>query len=498
MLSPSRFSFLNEELELSSAADWNNPGWEKLWLYHLHYFDDLTAADAVARTDWHRDLITRWIDDNPMGQGNGWEPYPTSRRMVNWIKWVLAGNLLPPDAVANLAIQARFLYKRLEWHILGNHLLANGKALIFAGLFFDGNEADAWRRKGIAIFMHQLKEQILEDGGHFERSPMYHAQVLEDILDILNMLHAFPQCVFPDRNALLQQCEIAGADMLAWLRVMRHPDGEIVLFNDAAFGDAAEPEALEEYAARLNVMARNRRSSIVYHDLSKFTCLNDTGYVRVDNGDMVAFLNVAPIGPDYIPGHAHADTLSFEFSMGRQRVIVDSGVSRYGEGSERRRQRGTAAHNTVEIDGQDSSEVWAGFRVARRAYPLDLRIDAEEGVVSCAHDGYRRLPGRPIHRREWRFQKGGLQVRDEIKGHFRKAVGRFHFHPDIKIMPAADGCDKGTIILPEGREISWHIEQGKGSLSETTWHPEFGLSIPNKSLEIHFMGREAMVDLSWK
>ncbi|MEN9780004.1 MAG: hypothetical protein RL014_1152 [Pseudomonadota bacterium] len=95
----------------------------------------------------------------------------------------------------------------------------------------------------------------------------------------------------------------------------------------------------------------------------------DSGYVRLDNGPAVALLDVAPVGPDYLPGHAHADTLSFELSVGAQRVLVNSGTSCYGSSAERLRQRGTAAHNTVVVNGQDSSEVWGGFRVARRPLP---------------------------------------------------------------------------------------------------------------------------------
>jgi len=550
---------LNEKHELSSAADWNNPAWEKLWLYNLHYFDDLNAEGGAARSDWHRALITRWVAENPVGKGNGWEPYPLSLRIVNWVKWAWAGNELPPVAVESLALQAHFLSRRLEWHILGNHLLANAKALIFAGLFFDGMEAERWLATGAAIFSRQLGEQVLSDGGHFERSPMYHAQVLEDVLDVVNALQTFPDPASAERAAVTETCSEAVPRMLAWLRTMTHPDGGIALFNDAAFGEAATPERLAAYAADLSFrpkgeifndqpslrfLSRPDESGLLRNDngstplprndilerspggnrgaVPHFSHLADTGYIRVDCGDMTAFLDVAPVGPDYLPGHAHADTLSFELSLGTQRVIVDSGVSRYGEGPERLRQRGTAAHNTVEIDGQDSSEVWGGFRVARRAYPRDLRIqenpaagkavprlsEIENGVfaagnpapaviVSCAHDGYRRLPGKPMHRREWKFSTDGLRVHDTIKGDFREAVGRFHFHPDIKIMQASDDGSEGKIVLPEGRKISWRIENGRGRLSETTWHPEFGISLLNQCLEVHFDGPETVVELSW-
>ena len=136
MLGKSEFVFLNESGEIEGVADWNNSEKEKLWLYNLHYFDDLNARDAVSRINWHSALLAQWIGDNPVGEGNGWEPYPLSLRIVNWIKWTLAGRELGEEARQSLAVQTRFLRARLETHLLGNHLFANAKALVFAGLFF--------------------------------------------------------------------------------------------------------------------------------------------------------------------------------------------------------------------------------------------------------------------------------------------------------------------------------------------------------------------------
>ncbi len=518
LLSASRFRFLNEEHGLSSAADWNNPAWGKLWLYNLHYFDDLNAESVEARSDWHRALIAGWVAENPVGLGNGWEPYPLSLRIVNWVKWAWTGSGLPPAAIESLALQARFLRRRLEWHILGNHLLANAKALIFAGLFFEGAEAERWLAKGASIFSDQLKEQVQADGGHFERSPMYHAQVLEDVLDVANAIGTIdfapgPATVQgnirfssidgnanespPHLSALQTQCLSLAPKMLAWLGVMSHPDGEMALLNDAALGGAPAPAALAAYAKRLGIEpGRPPVSAESESGEVRITHLEDTGYIRVDCAGMAAFLDAAPIGPDYLPGHAHADTLSFELSLGRQRVIVDSGVSRYGEGPERLRQRGTTAHNTVAIDGQDSSEVWGGFRVARRAYPRDLVIREAEGFVACSHDGYRRLPGKPVHRREWRFSVHGLQIRDRIEGPFREAAGYLHFHPDLQLTPT-EHCRGGRISLPDGRAVHWRIVQGRARLVDTTWHPEFGKTIPNQCLEIHFDSPETIVQIAW-
>ena len=384
MLSDESFRFLNVVGQVCCATDWNNPAQEKLWLYNLHYFDDLNAAGAADRLAWHRALMSRWVTDNPPGLGNGWEPYPTSLRLVNWIKWVLAGNNQEPWWIDSLAVQTRWLRRHIEWHLLGNHLFVNAKALVFAGLFFEGDEAAEWLAQGLKILGREVPEQVLPDGGHFELSPMYHAIILEDLLDLVNAANARPEQV--PEAMVLQWCEVAGR-MLRWLKGLIHPDGQIAFFNDSALGIAPDYATLAAYARRLGIESASIRPN------EKCTHFADSGYVRLQQGNAVALLDVARIGPDYLPGHAHADTLSFELSLFGQRVVVNSGTSQYGHGAERLCQRGTAAHNTVDVNGCDSSEVWGGFRVARRARPFGLAV--EEGdhalTVTCSHDGYRRL-----------------------------------------------------------------------------------------------------------
>lgn len=162
MLSSQRFRFVGREGELKTPSDWNGPEMPKLWLYNLHYFDDLRADGAISRSAWQRDLIAKWIQENPPTAGNGWEPYPASLRIVNWIAWALAGNDLGPIARQSLAAQVRVLGATLKYHLLGNHLLANAKALVFAGCFFSGNEADDWRQTGLDLLDAEFAEQILE------------------------------------------------------------------------------------------------------------------------------------------------------------------------------------------------------------------------------------------------------------------------------------------------------------------------------------------------
>jgi uncharacterized heparinase superfamily protein len=486
------FFLLNEAGSLDLVG-WNGCQKEKLWRYNQHYFDDLNAIDSFSRSCWHLALIEDWVTHQHPGAGVGWEPYPLSLRIVNWIKWALNGGPLSQEALQSLAVQARWLNKRLEVHLLGNHLFSNAKALVFAGLFFDGQEADVWLSEGLGILAKEIPEQILADGGHFERSPMYHAMALEDILDLINVTNCFTERLDHSQKLQILDWPRLAHLMHAWLQNMCHPDGEISFFNDAAFDVAPSFFELNAYIHRL-------LPSLQMASVKDFDCMGDSGYIRLAFGPAVALLDVAPLGPDYLPGHAHADTLSFELSIDRQRVLVNSGTSCYGVNIERLRQRGTPAHNTVVIDDQDSSEVWGGFRVARRAYPIDLRMIKKTGFyaeVSCAHNGYHRLPGKPLHNRTWHMDKTGLIVIDQIFGAYRRAEARFHFHPDLQVQIQSDE-KQGTILLPNGKKIIWQLEVGKAELESTSWHPRFGSSIYNKCLKIILFEGKSKLHLNWE
>lgn len=467
LLAPNRFAFLNEAHELTSASDWNNETWTRLWLYNLHYFDDLNAAGAERREDWRRSLIERWIVENPPAKGVGWKPYPLSLRIVNWIKWGLSGHPLSKEMNNSLAVQTRYLRSRLEYHLLGNHLLANAKALVFAGLWFEGSEADVWFETGQEIFRSQLKEQVLDDGGHFERSPMYHAIVLEDCLDLINLFMTFGRDVPGWLLSVVPR-------MQDWLRAMCHPDGEIAFFNDAAFGVAAREIELKDYAQRLAIGDASKNFPPLTH-------LAASGYVRVEKGDAVALLDVAPLGPDYLPAHGHADTLSFELSLHGKRLVVNSGTSRYDVSPERVEERGTAAHNTLVLDGTNSSDVWASFRVGRRARVISVSSSEVDGAlfIRAAQDGYSHLRGRPLHSRTWRFDEKSLEIEDELKGSGEHSVElMFHLHPDIQVTLCSNRC---SLALAEGREIATVRLDDKLSalITESAFHPEFGLEMKN-------------------
>ena len=477
--------FLHQSASIASTQIWNDSRFPKLWLYHLHYFHDLATPQSQTKKEIYARLIARWITENPAGHGNGWEPYPLSLRIVNWVKWHLQGNKLSPLVLESLWVQTQYLQKKIEWHLLANHVLANAKALVFAGVFFSGNKAEALLKKGKAVLFAQLDEQILADGGHFERSPMYHSIILEDLLDLIQLANVY-QNLFS--AAELSSLKKNAARMLSWLQCLTHPNGELAFFNDTTIGEAASLHDLLEYAKTFNLTP-------LKDDVHKIN-LQESGFVRLQKKAAVFLMDVGSVAPRYQPGHAHAETLSFEFSLHGERVLSNSGISTYAPEKQREHERSTAAHNTVVIDQENSSEVWAAFRVARRARCFDVQF--QESVQACfvqaSHDGYRRLKGKPTHTRGILLEDHLLSITDTVKGGFQSAQAYFHFHPGIHVALSHEAVE---LILPSGRHLQLKWTGARAELSKSEYHRAFGLSEQRHSLMLHFLSAQTKLEFYW-
>lgn len=466
------FRFLNEERRFSpETIDWHPAAAGKLWCYNLHYFDYLQEVGRSRESA--RILVDSWITSNAPGTVDAWEPFPLSLRIVNWIKYFLASGKEATVAAPwldSLYDQTLWLEQSIEYHLLANHYFKNGKALIFAGLFFAGNDADRWLRKGLKIISEELGEQILPDGGHFERSPMYHAMILEDCLDLLNLCRKESR---RDLSMLAGRLRGVTVAMTTHLLGMRHPDGEIALFNDAAIGIEAAPAELSAYCQRLTELRVPEPSGPCWS-------FPDTGYhimAPVPGNRLI--IDCGPVGPDYLPGHSHCDTLSFELSLAGQRVIVDSGCCRYVDGDIRRYNRGNAGHNTLTIDGADQTEVWGAHRCARRARPLYARLERRpDGSLRFegGHDGYRRLPGSPVHHRAFTWSGSTLAVDDRVEGRGSHDIElRLHIHPACTVKRDGDAI----LVSSDERPLAVISTAGAILECDTGWYsPRFGIRLP--------------------
>jgi uncharacterized heparinase superfamily protein len=427
-------SFLNHQVPFTSSL-WNDSRQEKLWLYNLHYFDALNS-DSTEQARQAYQLLENWISDNPPFSGNGWESYPISLRIVNIVKFALTGTDLSEHVLASLFLQARYLYCHCEYHILGNHLFENYKALCFAGLFFEGDEPNKWFRKGVKGLEEETNEQVLDDGGHFELSPMYHVIILEGLLDLKNLFSAYNKTVFWDEVV---------KKMLGWLELMMRSEEEISYFNDSSNNMASTPKEIFQYATDLGLGFKQPEK--------KSVLLKESGYAILQNKTAKVICDVAEVGPSYLPGHAHADTLSFECYIDEQPLFVNLGTSCYGNSTQRNIERSTRSHNTVEINDENSSEIWGSFRVARRAKPIVLKFSkGDESVLMASHDGYERFEQGCEHKRTWVLNDRSLVVSDVVDSGVNKAYFYLHFHPSCAIIKQED---RSLIIrLINGDEVS--------------------------------------------
>ncbi|MFA0506623.1 heparinase II/III family protein [Vibrio sp. 10N.222.54.B12] len=483
-----RYRFLNQSGDI---GNWNDINQSKLWLYNLHYFNDLNAFESNERKIHHEALILKWIDENPPLSGNGWEPYPQSLRIVNWIKFFLSKGEPSQKMIDSLYQQTYVLSQNLEYHLLGNHLFANAKALIFAGCYFEGEVAKQWLDKGLAILDKELPEQILNDGANFELSPMYHNIILSDLLDLVNISQTYRLKCFEERVGIWEDFVNI---MLDFSNGMTHPDGEVSFFNDSAMGIAPKYSTLYNYALSLNI--KNNKDEELENKLGyTIKRFKESGYISVESKVAKFILDICNIGPDYIPGHGHADTLSFEASFYGQRVFVNSGTSLYGITQERQRQRETASHNTVEVNGLDSSEVWGGFRVAQRAYPnlCDLNSENDNLIISGIHDGYSRLKHKVFHKRTWTIGSSTVTIKDTLIGSYNSAKAYLYIHPNISVKE-----DDGRVILElPTKELLFVSSDSHILVENSTWHPEFGLTLDNKRLVFDILGSNICVDIDF-
>ena len=466
-----RFTFLNRTEPLGWPPRWENAELPRLWQYNLHYFEYLWALPY----EDGRELVLDWIARHGPGRRRlGWEPYPTSLRCENWCAYFFGRHrarieedvALRAGLSASLHRQLEWLARHLEYHLLGNHLLENAGALAFCGACLAGDRAATWRAKGLELLGEELREQILADGVHFERSPMYQARVVY----LLALLAGAGD------PALAQAVESQLARARGALAHLCHPDGEIALLNDSAFGIANHPSEIGATPGPEGPFA-----------------LADAGYYGARSGDgHYVVCDAAPIGPDHLPGHGHGDIFSFELSLAWRRVVVDAGVYGYEPDEMRRLCRSTRAHNTVEVDGEDQSEFWASFRVARRGRPHDVHWKEIEGGFRLEgwHDGYQRLPARARHERRFRWHPSGvLLARDRVVAtRVTTACSRLHLHPSCEIVEVKGAAVR---LASAGAPVTVAF-RGPGELSvEGSYHcPEFGRRIPSQVLVYRTRARE--------
>jgi uncharacterized heparinase superfamily protein len=479
------FTFLNRRIPWQGPDRWYPAGADDLWIFNLHYFKFLASTPD----DLAQQLILDWIALNKDPRQPAWHPYPISLRVREWTEWLHAHPEAPASLrramACSIEAQVESLSRRLEFNLMGNHLLENAITLCWAGLSFGGSRAEAWLAEGAPLLVGELQQQVLADGSHDERSPMYQALLTEALLRLADVAAQVPG---PAAAEILGAATNAGLRLLESLQWMVHPDGQYALVNDTAGGVAPSLATLmHRFCASAGVEDQHHRG----------WSLPIAGYSGYRSGGTYLMFDAGPLGPDHQPGHGHADMLSFELSARGHRVVTDTGVLTYASGSARRHDRGTAAHNTVEIDGRDQSDVWGAFRCGRRPTIVANRTEeGREGVTLAGAYRGAGLRGAVYHERQMFVNQRLLAFTDTISAAGdHHATLRLHLAPGTHVKRsggtyAITGEDRRPVAAVAGAGFDW-VE------SSSPYHPEFGREVTRPCLFARVPFRDRLVVKWW-
>ena len=401
------FEFLNRQRNFEEL-DWNFADFGKLWTYNLNYFEFLNQEN-ISKEDGLL-LIRDFISKNETHK-DGYEPYPVSLRIINWVKFLSRYGIHEGVIDCQLYSDCIRLFRNPEYHLLANHLLENGFGLLFGAYYF---RDDKLYRRASNIIRKELKEQILSDGAHYELSPMYHQIILSRVLDSYNLVTSN---IWKDKVKIADLLNVTVQKMISWLENITFNSGVIPMVNDASPGIAPQARELLDYAQRMNIT-------------KKRISLGESGYRMFKNDRFELLCDVGQIFPPYQPGHSHADNLNFVLHIKGIPCIVDTGISTYEKNERRQYERSTGAHNTVMVNNEDSSHVWGGFRVGKRAKTTILQENTMS--VTAQHDGYRQLD--IIIQRSFVMTNTQVTITDKVKKHHPRnddIRGYIHFHPDM-------------------------------------------------------------------
>ena len=404
-----KFEFINLSSHFTS---WNETSQGMLWAYNLNYMDWLCQTDISYEDGKY--WIDKFITELPQNK-IGLDPYPIALRSINWIKFICKYSSQITDDTKkkwndSLYSQVRFLEKKIEYHLLGNHLLEDLYALFISSVYFKNEKLF---NKVSRMLIRELNEEILLDGMHYEQSPMYHCILLDRLLDCVNI--SSNNKIFKTQDEITSFLQRKVELMLGHLESILYTDESYPLFNDSAKGIAPIPSEIFDYARRLNFKWKPLQ-------------LKESGFRKVKTTQLEGFLDVGNITATYQPGHTHADTFTYELRVDGKPLVVDTGISTYNKTSRRQYERSTAAHNTVTVDAKDSSQVWGGFRVGKRAHVRVL--EETSNLVKAIHDGFGKTK---LHIRTFLWSDKMFTVKDEISA-ASTAISYIHLTPGLKIL----------------------------------------------------------------
>ncbi len=457
------------------------------WLRHLR------AADTAIAKANARALVEDFLAAaGTPSRGPAWETRTAARRLLAWLSQspiILYGadRVFYRRFMKGIGRTEQFLERKLAEGVSGEDRLLVAIALVELGLCAEG--AAKLLQKSGRLLAEELQRQILPDGGHVSRNP----QLLIDLLlDLLPLRQAYAARGVQPPPQLLNAID----RMMPMLRLFRHGDGALALFNGMG---VTPPEQLATVLAYDDTRAR------------ALTNAPHSGYQRLEMQDAIIVSDAGRPPPPSFSTRAHAGCASFEFSVGAHRFVVNCGAPDANRApAQREAARMTAAHSTLVVGDKSSCRFafhaglrnWLGDEII--SGPDRVEVERGEGASGASlvmeHNGYEPRFGL-IHQRRLALRRDGRRL-DGVD-RIRAAAGsiarrpfalRFHVHPNVRLKRVREG-HAILCLLPNGRR--W--------LFESAWAADIAESIffaapegPQASSQIVINGEtEDGLEIEW-
>ena len=474
------FLFFNQLLNVSlDEMKWEpkdyayNAG--EFWVKQLNSFEFLNNYKESNISDKQIIfLIIDWIAKNTNEHSENWEPYTLSKRLTTWVKW-LNNNQVPPEVTSimklSISLQLKRLFVDLEYHKPAHHLFENIRGFLFgcssiinSSQYFN-NEVEYQLEEVLEEAIKQLKIQILEDGGHFERSPMIHSNVLEIVKDIKELAKTISKQgfllpeVLDKSHKLVSLCDEKIKIMTLWLEYLTMPDGYVAQFNDCS------------------------KIKGIGHSFEEFTQLLEASGFFVKHEKNYSFvLSCGSPSPNFLPEHSHCDIFSYELSINGNRAIIDSGCSGYDNEVLRLMSRETEAHNVPMIQHQEQSDIWGKFNLGKRARIIEKTYDSEKSELKLTiEDQFKQLIERKVI-----FSNNKIEIYDSLKK--RRLQGCFisilHLSPELETEITKEESSNMVICKMTNENKFSIITEANIRIGDYISFPDFGKSIGAKMLFI--------------
>jgi uncharacterized heparinase superfamily protein len=439
---------------------------------HAHGFTwlrDLRALGTDAARARARALVSGFMDTASLDP-IGYRPYVTGARIAAWLGHydffaASADDDFRQRLMSRLVTDARSLAAALPAEERDGRALTALKGLIAAAVAMP--EHATYLPRALRFLPQEIGQQVLADGVHIERSPAAHLAALQDLTEIRAIL----QIGKIEAPAMLP---VAIERMALALRALRHGDGGLALFN----GSREDLPSLIDL-----VLSQAGRSSRTPGTLS------DSGFQRLAAGKSVLLVDAgAPAAVGY-DRFSHAGTLSFEFSAGKERLIVNCGAAPASSPEWRDALRATAAHSTLTIANVSSSEI-IETGLGRRPTQVKAQRQAAGGAhwLEAHHDGWGKLFGATHHRRLYLSESGeDLRGEDLIDAEQPQPfIIRFHLHPNVTASLQQDN-EAVLLRLPSGQGWRLRADGTKITVEESVY---FGTTEPRRAEQIVLAGHQ--------